>query len=575
MVPTPDPPLCLHVVVGPPIPTIRIEAGKTVIVGRQSIADVVLPDPTVSRRHVQITTRAGTWLISDQGSRHGTYLNGVRLAPHEPTPVNEGDLVRIGPWTFHLAGPASTTPRLFATSDDLPMASSRVRRVPEAELSLRAQERLDLLIESAGSIAAAGSLEALANSALDAAVKGTGFPRAAFIRKLHGAEYSGDAPVEVVAARPSHGAAGHVEVPQFSRSLLRAADEGKVVRLDENEPAPNTTHSLIDLKIHSAICAPVMLDGACAAYLYLDARGTDRNSPKQGLIDAPAFCQALSKLCGLSLSNLIRVKLDSAHRELEADLKAAREAQRQLMPPSSADIGAFTYAVRSIPGRLVAGDLFDIIQLKDGKIGVFLGDVSGKGIGAAILMAGAQAHLAAALRHFEDPAIAMRSTNEYVANHCETGRFISLWVGVVDPRAGALTYVDAGHGHWLFRAPGEAPQRVACRGGLLCGVDLDAEYENEHLAFLPGSRLILYSDGVVEQRDASNEEFGLLRTVEALEQGLSCQSEVDQLTAAVAAYALQGISAAEAAPPKTTSRRQSVWGAGLADDVTVASIALR
>lgn len=529
------PPLRLEPLAGPQTPPIIAPVDKPTVIGRSSQSEVQLTDQTISRRHCMLSVRAGTWLITDLGSRHGTYLNGIALVAEQPTSVQEGDLLRLGPWTFRvrMGEPHSTG---IHTTNDFASTSMRVQAVPQQELRSLAQQRLELLIECAASINTAQDEKSLAKTVIDVVTRGTGFSRAAMVRQMPSDE------VEVIAHVSGDGSGPMM----FSQSLIRAAAAGQIVRLT-GESAANYGQSIMDLGIHSALCAPVLVGPTVAAYLYLDARRQEQHvSP-----DAAAFCQAVARLTGLALANLKRLDLEKRQQTLESDLNAARKAQQLLMPPSSGVLGSVSYAVVMRPGRYVAGDLFDIVPLKDGRVGVFLGDVSGKGVGAAILMTSAQTHLRMALQQTGDPAQAVMLTNPHIAARSGEGRFISLWIGVIDPAAGTVTFVDAGHGHWLARPADGPPCSVEAKGGMLLGIDENAEYENEVLELPSGSRLILYSDGVFEQTDPQGEQFGLDRIVNALAETDGPARDVESLFGAVVSFAA---------------------GASLADDVTVASV---
>ena len=582
--------LRLEPIAGPSADPFTVTADKPYIVGRQSTCEVVLADTAVSRRHAQIVCKGGSWLLSDLESRHGTYLNGIRLTPADASPLFDGDQVRIGPFTFRVGGPAGAA-RLLTTHDDVASTLNRVHRIPAHELSLRAQHRLDLLIDCAASITAATTEQQMAEAVLDALVAGTGFSRAFFVRQ-HGLASGGSiGQIEVIAARdPFAGTKPGVHTltksrdpamipgrladsPTFSRSLIQAASEGQLARLDDPAAAPQDYgQSIVQLGIQAAICAPIMLDAMAAAYLYLDARRPDvaaaRGPQSQVQPDAAGFCQAVARICGLALANLKRLELATRQRRLEADLEAAREAQRLIMPANDGSLGGVGYSVRSRPGRYVAGDLMDIFETRDGKVAMFLGDVAGKGMDAAMLLATAQAHLNASLRRESDPAEALNDLNKHIAAHAQEGRFISLWVGLIDTRSWRLSFVDAGHGHWMIKHPGHAPCRVDTPGGLLVGVDADGRYQTEEIPIEPGSRVIVYSDGLVEQASPQGEPFGNQRVIDALLHTDTPARDVAALIDALLAFASPPVSGQSGIPVRPEN-------VALSDDVTVASIDIK
>lgn len=548
----------LDVLAGPPTEPVVVTSARPHVIGRGNSADVRLLDETVSRRHAQVWQAADTWLISDLGSRHGTSLNGVRLPAEQAFPIKDNDLISLGPWTFVVrSGRRHTTTGFLTTQDDVVAATRRVQKVPQAELSIRAQAKLDLLTESAATIAAAQDEAALAAAAIEAAASGTGVTRAAFLRHINGQD------VDLIASKgPTTGPRGGLD---FSRSLLAAAGEGNVVRLD-SEGTPNFGQSIVQLGIHSAICAPIMVGSAPAAYLYLDSRAGE----SAVAADAAGFCSAIARIAGLALGNLRAREIRDRQEELQHDLEAAHEAQVRLLPPSRGRLHQVSYAMRSIPGRHVAGDLFGALALEGGRTAVFLGDVSGKGVGAALLMATAKAYLDLSLHYHGDPARAVREANQYISHHCGDGKFISLWLGVVTPRgdgAVELSFVDAGHGYWLLRPRGEAVRRPEYRGGLPLGVDVEAGYEAETMVLPAGSRVVVYSDGVVEQTSPEGGDFGVERTIQTLEPSGDVETDVESLVRGVIDHAHP----ASLSTPSGSASRAGDRVLRLADDVTVAS----
>lgn len=525
------PSLRLEPVVGPAlVGTLRVDTEHAVM-GRAVDCQLALPHETVSRRHAALSYHAGQWFITDQGSRHGTTLNGVSLAANKPAAIETGDLLSLGPWTFRVSiGPSSLpTGTSIIASTIAPSGPQRVERVPERELSWMAQQRLDLLIRASARINAAPSEQQIYDIALDAARAGSGYSRAAWLRPVDAA--ADMAQVEVAACQPSATVApGNFS---FSQSLIREAATGQLARLTDENPPQDYGQSIVSLGIHSALCAPIMVGGAVAAYLYLDARGQE--SPVQA--HAAGFCQALSQICGLALANMRREDLERRQQRIEAELAAAREAQQLIMPPASGVHGSLRYSMRNTPGRTVAGDLFDIVPLDEHRLAICLGDVSGKSIGAGLLMATTQAYLHAAIARYQDAARALIALNNYLDTRCAMDRFVTMWVGVLDARTGSVVFVDAGHGHWAVKRRGRAPERVPSRGGIPIAIDAEYQYVGESLALEPGDRLIVYSDGISEQRSPEGEEFGVHRLLQTIAESDDPQSDVDRLFVAVERFA--------------------------------------
>lgn len=518
-------PLRLEPVSGPEIAAPTIAASEFAAIGRAAECQVCLLHETVSRRHASVSDKHGRWFITDLASRHGTFVNGVRLEPNAPAALAGDDLLRIGPWTFRV-GLGSEKPRATAHVVPRGMTTERIERVPERELGWAAQQRLNLLIECSAAINAAGTEEALVRAALDAAIAGSGYRRVAWIR---GAP-AGDA-VEVVGFKSS----GKDDASQFSfsQSLIREASSGQLARLTEDGPV-QYGQSIASLGIHSALCAPIVLAATVAGYLYFDARGQE--SPVHP--EAAGFCQAIARMCGLSLANLKRAELEHRQRRLDADLSTAREAQQLIMPPFRGEVGRVSYALRMRPGRTVAGDLFDVVPLEGGRVAVCIGDVTGESIGAGIMMASTQSFLHGALLRQQDAATALEEVNRYLTSRSAMNMFVTMWVGVLDPAGGAVRFVDAGHGHWLIKRAGGTVEAAPRVGGIPVAIDSGHHYETGSLPLASGDRFVLYSDGLLEQRSPQGEPFGKERVFAAIAGARgTVQDDVDALFEAVRRFA--------------------------------------
>lgn len=502
-------PLRLIPISGPEIEEIEIPAETPGVLGRSMECQHCLPDPSVSRRHVEIARRAGRWLVTDLASRGGSFLNSLKLPEHTPTPMAAGDELRIYPWTFRVqigSGDASSAPMTMSlrTTDDSGGQGRYVETFTGTELQGLAQQRLELLLDYATELNAAASEEELAALILRNALSGSGLGRGALLRS------KGDSSeVEVLATQTAEGLTATTSF-SFSRTLIREAEAGNVARIG-GQQASDPLHSIVAMGIHSAICAPLVVDGSVVACLYLDARGAEsRVRP-----DALDFCVALARLAGLAFANIQRAKMRDRQRELEDELSAARTAQQWLVPLSGS-IGGVAYDVHMQPGEFVAGDLFDVVRLKDGRVAVCIGDVTGHGAGAGIVMAAAQAFLNAALRAEQDPARAVAAVNRYISQQSRMERFASLWVGVFDPASQTVTAVDAGHGYCIALDQDRRSTLISCNGGHMLGVDEDCVYESTTIPLTRGSRLVIFSDGVVEQTNRAGDQYGVERLREAL-----------------------------------------------------------
>jgi sigma-B regulation protein RsbU (phosphoserine phosphatase) len=536
--------------VGPATPDLWVRTGGPAVIGRSASCDLTLQDDSVSRRHAALVRKRDQWFIIDEGSSGGTFVNGHRIEKSEPTSISTGDLVRIGPWAFRVCLgdlPSSTqVPTAASTIDDSAVSGQRVQR-PSALRAGRSERRLRLLSDAIARLNGATGEAAAASAVLESALQGSGYTRGAILRR---AGNTGE--VEIVASLRAD--PGDIQDFTFSRSLIEQANAGETVVLSSAAPIASYGQSIAELEIHSALCVPVGLGGSITEYLYLDARGAE----SQVKADAASFCESLAIAYGLAVANIQRSELARRQAEMHAELTAAREVQQLVMPPDRGEVGCITYAARSMPGSFVAGDLFDVVDVAGEGVAMCLGDVSGHGAGSAMLMAAAQSFLSAELRRLEpgqDPAFAVEALNRFLCERPLGGRFLSLWVGVLMPD-GTLAFVDAGHGHWAhIHANGgvTGARATLSSGGIPIGIDADARYITAALTLAPGDRLVVYSDGIVEQRGQGGEQFGAARLQDSVKGEGSPQQDVDRLFDALRSFSP---------------------GLMLDDDATVASVGL-
>lgn len=526
-------------------PISRLETGETVaplhlspelpslVIGRTSVADWTVPDMTVSRRHASIDLVNGEWLMADLGSRHGTWLNGQQVAPGERLPLRSGDQIRFGRWACRCEGSSPLTSRLTSVLDA--PGAGRVRPIPPGNLSGVAQQRLEALLEASRQLATAGDRESIARTVALCTAAGTGCARVLVVRP------AGSDAFDVLASTTE------AEDPRLSRTLLDAAMLGVLVQLAAAQTGFDAAQSLIDLEIRSAICAPLLIGGLPDSLLYLDSRGSEGVLPS----DVAAFCNAMAQLGGLATERLLAAEMTLRREQLERDMLAARNAQQLLMPGRSGTRSGFAYCFESVPGRFVAGDLFDVVDLPDGRTAFFLGDVSGKGVGAGLLMAAAQTLLQTLLSRGEGLPEALVALNEHVHARTDPGTFLTLLAGVFEPEARVVTLADAGHGLACLCDGRGGVERLAVEGGLPIGVASAQAYRTQSVALPAGSRLVLFSDGVVEQTDAAGRQFGMPSALRVLASTDGPGTDVAAMLTAVRTHA----------------------DGPLADDVTVVSIA--
>ena len=511
-------------VIGPDLEGFWLEPGQDLLFGRGSQCDIKLPEATISRQHGRFLSEDQGCCLVDLGSRLGSFVNDVQCQKDANTTISTGDMIRIGPWTFRTSI-RQGAPVAMQTIDDSIEVEARVQRMTRNDLGHLAQHRLTLLMECSADINKATNIQELGALLVKSAIGGTGFQRAAMIMPVG---QSGE--IEVVGFLD--GESRDATDTTFSRSLLDGASHGDVACLLSGDTA-GFGQSIADLNIHSAICSGIMVDNTLVAYLYLDAREQEQQIQP----DAAGFCQALSQMAGLAYANLRRLENQIEQARLELDMSAAREAQQLLIPN---DVGAgdvFEWGRVFKPGREASGDLLDIIPLTQNRLALIVGDVSGKGAGAAILMSSAQSFIHARITSGCSPEETVTAVNKFVAKRSPMNRFLTLWVGIFDAQAKELQYVDAGHGHWAIRRADGKAEAPPTPDGFLIGIDVNSEYRNATLFVEQGDRIVIFSDGIPEQQEASGEQYGVDRVYELVAASPSAEEDVKRLLDAVISWA--------------------------------------
>lgn len=215
-------------------------------------------------------------------------------------------------------------------------------------------------------------------------------------------------------------------------------------------------------------------------------------------------------------------------RQTEADV--ARRVQRALLPRELPRVTGIDLGARCEPAWDVGGDFFDLVAMGPGRVAVVLADVAGKGAGSALVASQLQAQLRARLATDGDPEAAVAYANRELSASSVGGRFVTLFVGDVDATSGVLRYVNAGHNPALIRVESGEVRELPC-GGPPLGVDAEVHHAPGETRLVPGSVLLLYSDGVTEATGAGGEEFGearLRRLVAGLD-GCAAAQAVDRV----------------------------------------------
>jgi sigma-B regulation protein RsbU (phosphoserine phosphatase) len=243
------------------------------------------------------------------------------------------------------------------------------------------------------------------------------------------------------------------------------------------------------------------------------------------------FLYSLGNLAIISLENARLFKEAIEKQRLEDELLIAREIQKGLLPSRLPEIPNFEIAATNISSKQVGGDYYDAISLGNSRYVIAIGDVSGKGTPASLLMANIQASIRALVPFVISMSELTKRVNDLMYENTSSDRFVTFFWGLLDAEKKGLTCVNAGHNHpYLVRSDGRM-ERLE-KGGMILGImSTLIPYEEETVYFNPGDSLVLFTDGVSEAMNKSAEEYGEPRLEDVLQntRGRSAQEILDAI----------------------------------------------
>jgi serine phosphatase RsbU (regulator of sigma subunit) len=261
------------------------------------------------------------------------------------------------------------------------------------------------------------------------------------------------------------------------------------------------------------IAAPLQTQDAVIGLLYVDLTNSTRFFTRDDL----KLLTVMANIAAIRIEHAHLIEVEAAERVHSRELEQAADIQRKLLPDGPPVFAGLELAGYNLQCRTVGGDYFDYLPYGEGKLALAVGDVAGKGMPAALLMASLQAHTQAITELGGelggDPASVVAKLNRAITRFTPDNRFVTFFLAVFDQRASTLTYCNAGHNPPLLIRSDGSIERLE-EGGMVLGLFAGAAFEDKTVRFDAGDFLILYSDGVVEACSSNgDEEFGEERLV--------------------------------------------------------------
>jgi phosphoserine phosphatase RsbU/P len=478
--------------------------------------------------------------VNDSGSANGTYLNGTRLTA--ATQLHDRDRIRIGETEIEYSERADTAPTGNRTS--ILVSDSYSGMTPEATITSESRRSASNFLSSIEAVQrtqirpAVGqvvypqddtlaiisrlSLALLSPLSLDEAIEAVldsvfgALPADRAYMLLLELSPETNQPVLVCKAMktrtPGRGELSQVEI---SRSISDQVLKHGVSVLTQDalhDPRFQEHKSIALGGIRSVMAVPLALEGRVLGMIYVDSPFHTNRFTERDL-------QLLTLIAGVAAIRLENVHLLEDQQEkkrLENELAVASEIQLRLQPSTPPPIPGYDLIGISFPCYEVGGDYYDFIAKRDGRFTIALGDVSGKGTGAALLMSSVHAAVRAQSTTRLSAAEVVSEVNIYIYDNTPSNRYVTLFYSELDARTHELTYINAGHNPALLvRAGGEVTRLDI--GGFPVGMIPDGEYREGWAQLFPGDVLVIYSDGATESVSETEEEFGEARLIEIVQ----------------------------------------------------------
>jgi phosphoserine phosphatase RsbU/P len=537
-----------------------------ITIGRSARNDLCIPDPFASRVHAEVRREGDEYLLQDLGSANGTLYNGATV--QGVVPLTVGGRIQIGE-TEIIFNDGTYNSSMGATM----ITDNSGTSLPEATIALESGDRttsglLEAIegartqpeeITSAATATATaktrhGDLLALIskvgitllssatlNETLEQIVSLVfeAVPADRCLIMMRDAANE-DLRVAVARLRDRVGDVGEIRV---SRNVLdEVVMRGKSVLTSDAQHDPRFASGTVVLQgVRSVLAVPLGVSDKVFGIIYADSPIAEGRFTEDHL----KVLTTLASVAAIRVENTRLVEARLERERFERELALASEIQQRFQPTAPPIVNGYELQGISFPCYEIGGDYYDFIEREDGRLVIALGDVSGKGTAAALLMSSLHAAVHAQAGSHETLVATISAVNKYLADNIPANRFVTLFYAELDPDSGALSFLNAGHNPPLIvHAAGTVEQLAS--GGLPLGIKPDADYREGRTQLQPGDVLVIYSDGVTEAVSPSGEEFGATRLYEVVSRNIesSAAGIRDRIESSLTKFA-QGTSAAD------------------------------
>jgi sigma-B regulation protein RsbU (phosphoserine phosphatase) len=484
-----------------------------------------LSDRRISRNCAALVIEAGRLYIEDRGQRRGLFVNGEKV---ESRLLTDGDSITFGlEDSYELLFRSGTS----SGEESLPNLLTRIEHITSSEPVGGGLRKLNLLLEATTLLHSQVPLDEALALMIDHAVSVTDADRGMLLEadatgtlKVRLARRTGGLRLPPDSLAPSHTA---IQLALRQRSPVVTED------IERADMDLQSAQSIIAQRLRAVVVVPLF---AVHRSSTTDSSGTPAFAHSLGVLyldsrRPAAFSkldrQILDALAADAASTLDNARLVVRERErqrMEQEIDIARGIQQALLPRDFRDYPHLAVAGCNFPCLSVGGDYFDVFPLDNKRTAFLIADVSGKGLGAALLTTMLQGALSG-MTLGTDPSRVLNHVNRFLCDHSEVGRYATMFFGVLDEE-GNLDFINAGHPSPFLIRQGVA-QEPFSEGSYPVGLVPEAEYIALKIKLEPGDTLVLFSDGVTEAMDPDEQMFGVPRLRELLTGRTECP--LDQL----------------------------------------------
>lgn len=482
-------------------------------IGRSARSDVCIPDAFASRLHAEVRKEGESYWLQDLGSANGTRYNGQVVTM--PIPLLPGGEIQIGETTILFEDERLLQSRNATLITDNTQAldpsmtiSFNHRRTPTSEIidsqfSSRT-ELLGLISKVGVALLSSSGLDETLNQVASLVFEAVPADRCVIMLRD---ETTADG-MKIMVARQRGKAESVEEVRISSLVMHEVLKNGKSVLTADAQHDPRyASQTMALLDIRSVLAVPLSVsEKDIFGLIYADAPTGTATFTEEHL----NILTTLASVASIRVENAKLLEERFEKERIKRELEFATEIQQSFQPSAPPQMENYEFQGISFSCYEIGGDYYDFIKLPEGKMMIALGDVSGKGTAAALLMSSLHAAIHAQITAKTPLPLAIKSVNLYLTENTPSNRFVTLFAAELDPTNGILSYINAGHNPPLVgRADGSVEQLES--GGFPLGLISMADYELGQIQLNSGDALIVYSDGVSEANNLKEEEFGMDR----------------------------------------------------------------